>query len=613
MKSLLEHAVLQGFLRPIDYHSALFLDSLEATHHDELLLAAALASRAVGQGHTCLPLANYAGEDLFDGNLRAPALGHWREVLLTCRTVAEPGGHAPLLLDDRNRLYLYRFFNYEERIARFLLNQSVQTEDVPLQQASFLLKALFPEVPAADDQMRAVAQALFKKLLVISGGPGTGKTHTVARILALLLTLYPHLRIGLAAPTGKAAARVQESLQRAAGSLPAECTTELPCQALTLHRLLGYTSRGVFRYNRKNPLPLDLLVVDEASMIDIPLMAVLTEALPEQCRLLLLGDRDQLASVEAGSLFADLCHRDSHGPSTLLASRLQRVIGLSPPADAHAPPMADAVAFLTTSYRFSSGSGIGRLARAVNDGEENQVERILNEDQPDLTWVDKKGSNRQRWLRKMVLRGFTPVLSARSVAEALRFLDRFRLLCAVHKGPDGVEQLNFLAEQTLAGAGLIHPEQWYKGRPILISRNSYALQLFNGDTGILWPDDSGKLQAWFVGPDGKLHAVAPIRLPEHKTAYAVTVHKAQGSEFEEIVLVLPQEDSKILSRELLYTGLTRAKTKLYLCADHDIVNTCIRKRIIRHSGLGERLWHSGITSHKTINLEISTSHGSAKT
>ncbi len=597
MKAFLEQAVDQGFLRPIDYHLALFLYRLEKDKQEELLLAAALVSRAVGQGHTCLLLDNDLKEPFFDGEPKIPSATKWRKILLGCRTVAEPGGIAPLILDSNNRLYLYRFFRYEEQIVSSLLGRSSGMGAVSLQQVSGWLQILFPDALAADGQMRAAAQALFKNLLVISGGPGTGKTYTVARILALLNSLHPNLRVGLAAPTGKAAARVQESLQQAKKSLPSKMISGFPDQAQTLHRLLGFTGEGGFRYDKSHPLPLDLLVVDEASMVDIPLMAALVNALPESCRLILLGDRDQLASVEAGSLFSDLCGQETHGLSPPLCDVLQQLTGTSPPSDAHAPPLADSVAFLATSYRFSGESGIGLLARAVNSGDGKQVDHVLGENHSDLAWISKRGIGRQKWLRDKILHGFTTIFSAQSVAEALQMLGRFRILCALHNGPDGVEAINSLAEKTLAASGLIYPEQWYRGLPIMIKKNNYNLQLFNGDTGILWPDDSGKLLAWFMGVDGRIHPVAPVRLPAHDTAYAITVHKSQGSEFDEIVFVLPQEDSRVLSRELLYTGLTRAKTRLSICADRDILQTAIGQRIIRHSGLSDKIWKTGDQYH----------------
>ncbi len=579
-------------LRRIDIRTGLFLERLAGGGQPLLRHAAALVSRAVGQGHVCLPLALIAADPLLQEQSPRPDADGLRAFLRSCPVVGHPGERAPLVLDHHDRLYLYRYFRHEERIAAALLERGRDRLEVDIPAARGLLRELFPARTAGPDRQRtAAALTLLKPLVVISGGPGTGKTHTVARILALLRGLHgEELRIGLAAPTGKAAARLRESVRSAGHRIGPGLTATLPDQAETLHRLLGFRpGSGTFRHGRDNPLPLDLLILDEASMIDVVLMDALLTALPRHCRLILLGDRHQLASVEAGCLFSDLCGRGEPAWSEPLRDTLAALTGSRPEAGSDRGPMADCVVLLKTSYRFSEGSAIAGLARAVNSGDGRSVERLLARQSPDLS-VPAPG-RRQQALEEAILDGFAPLFRAGSAARALELLDRFRILCALRHGARGVDGVNELAERVLARAGLIPgATPWYRGRPVMILRNQYGLQLFNGDTGILWPDSRGRLQAWFRRPDGSLRPVAAARLPEHETAYAITIHKSQGSEFDRVLLLLPDHDVRILSRELVYTGITRARHRLLLHADAGILARAVRRPAVRHSGLRRLLW-----------------------
>ncbi len=603
MRTLLQQACNRGEIRLLDLHVGRFLEKLAKGNQPELLLAGTLAGAAVGNGHVCLPLDQPAGFPMQLDPALIPDPDNWADILLATPVVGRPGATTPLILDEKNRLYLYRYYRYEQQIGSDLQARATGILEIDPEHARHLLTELFPGRQKSNDQKTAAALALLKPLLIISGGPGTGKTYTVARILALTQALHQKqkdqknkgLRIGLAAPTGKAAARLEESIRRAKESIPAALARIIPEQAGTLHRLLGYNpSEDTFRYTQKNPLHLDLLVLDEASMIDVVLMANLVQALPETSRLILLGDRNQLASVEAGSLFSDLCGIGEPAWSPQLCAQLSQLTGdENLPQSADASAMADSVALLRTSYRFRDKSGIDSLARAVNKGSMVDVERVLSTDFPDLEVQFLIGSDRDRWLQEQIVQGFQAMVGASSVEEAFAAMETFRFLCAVRKGPAGVDGINDLAEQTLQQCGLIDPgTDWYQGKPIIIRRNQYEMQLFNGDTGILWRDEDGGLRAWFRHPDNRLYPVSPARLPDHDTAYAITIHKAQGSEFDQVLLLLPEEESRILSRELLYTGITRARSRLTLCCDRKSLATAVRERTKRYSGLKDRVWNT---------------------
>jgi exodeoxyribonuclease V alpha subunit len=595
MRALLANAVASGQLRAIDLHGALFLEEQAEKASPFLLLAAALASQAVGDGHICLPLATVAGQPVpFPGStVTAPLLREWRAQLLASGVVGIPGGQEPLILDGEDRLYLARYHAHEELIAEDLHRRSRGLLPVEEPRAAELLARLFPGRRDADSQKLAAAVAAVKQFVVISGGPGTGKTYTVARILALLQALAGgRLRIGLAAPTGRAAARLQESIGRARQEMDSELAAPVPEQAGTLHRLLGLMPEsGRFRHTRHNPLHLDLLIIDEASMVDVPLMAALVEALPPSARLILLGDRDQLTSVEAGSLFGDICGTGEPSWSPELSSRISRLTGISFSGGDGNEGMGDSIILLRTSYRFGEKGGIAAMARLINAGDQAGLAAFAEQDHEDLAVVRPAPERFRAWLAPRLLAGFAPCFAATDPAEALAAFNRFRVLCALREGPAGVAGVNGLAEQVCRSHGLLAGiAPWYRGCPLLIRKNHYGLQLFNGDTGIVWPDRDGRLQAWFPRPAGGLSPVALSMLPAHDTAYAATVHQAQGSEFAEVLLLMPLQDNRILSRELVYTGLTRARHKLLLADPASLLAGAVCRRAVRYSGLTDRLW-----------------------
>ena len=568
---LLERLRRAGQLADIDAHFAALLLDLAAAPSETLALSAALASRASGQGHVCLDLARLAGEAQFEGEWRAPELAAWRRALLSSGAAGEADAFRPLILDG-DRLYLQRYWRYETAFASALIRRAAHpVERIEESRLEAGLARLFGGGDADDLQRAAAEMAVRQRLAVISGGPGTGKTTTVARVLALAVETAAHagLAIGLAAPTGKAAARLQESIDGAREKLglsPA-LAEALPHEAATLHRLLGVRpDRARPRFDASNPLPLDILVVDEASMIDLALAAKLVAALRPEVRLILLGDKDQLASVEAGAVLASL---------------------------AGALPRKNVV-LLEKSWRFPAASGIGRLASCVRDGDASGAESVLDAGSAgDIAW------HRSPDLRSLVdetMTGYAPLFeaaeAASDVAGCFAALARYRVLCAHRRGPLGALAINRAIVARLEARGaVVRGRRFYPGQPLMVTTNDYALRLFNGDVGVVVADPSmaDGLAVAFPEEDGDVRRLATARIPACETVYAMTVHKSQGSEFDDVLLVLPPEPSPVLSRELVYTGVTRARRRVTVAATPDVLRAALAARVERDSGLAERL------------------------
>lgn len=582
--------LLSGF-SDLDRHFARVVGEASPSANDEVRLAAALVSHQRAAGHACLDLGAAAGSwlrdvasDLEDSPVRLPVLAIWKRALRASNAVGRPGDFTPLVLDEANRLYLHRYWRYETDLAASI-RQRAQLRvamDEALLEAS--LQRLFPaQGEEFDGQRHAVRTAATRAFSVITGGPGTGKTRTVVWLLAALLEQAGErpLRIALTAPTGKSAARIAESVRAAKEQLPcsAALKARLPEEATTIHRLLGAIRNSPrFRHDAANPLAMDIVVVDEASMADLALMAKLFAALPANARVVLIGDKDQLASVEAGNVLGEICAGTEGGSST-------------------ASPLAGCVTELRKNWRFATDAEISSLSRAVNTGDVDvALDRLRTS--PALWRSLPRSEELPAALRERILTGYGDAVRERDPAKAMALLNRFRLLAAVRRGPYGVESLNPLIEALLEREGLISRRgPWYEGRPVIVTRNDPATKLFNGDVGIALPDTGGNLRVFFPGEDTAegVRAFAPARLPEHETVFAMTIHKSQGSEFDRVLLVLPERDSPLLTRELVYTGLTRAKSAVELWADEAVLRAAIGRRVQRASGLREALWQSDTT------------------
>lgn len=606
ISQLLLSACQQKLLRSLDVQFALMVATNERPW---LMLAAACVSAEAGEGHVCLPLAGFTEASLFGG--RHPELARqlwlaagepeWEKRLSAEDAVGDGTTATPLVLHQQ-RLYLHRMWQSEGLVAQFIRREAAQ---IPFAEQK-LRAALDRHFGLEPDnwQKIAAAVAITRQISIISGGPGTGKTTTVAKLLASLLELSGGtLRIRLAAPTGKAAARLTESLGKALQRLEVseDEKRRFPAEATTLHRLLGAVPGSQrLRYHAGNPLHLDLLVVDEASMVDLPMMANLIAALPPHAKVIFLGDRDQLASVEAGAVLGDICRCAEAGYSTIRAAELMRLTGCEVTAGEQeaAPQVRDSLCLLRKSYRFDASSGIGQLALSVNAGDTRQVEKVFSAGFADISHFSLSSGQEYQQLLDACVEGYSTYLrliaSGATPQAVIEAFGRFQLLCALREGPFGVTGLNERIETSLQQKRVLHRApgpagKWYVGRPVMIARNDSALGLFNGDIGIAMRDEEAALKVFFPQADGTIRAVQPSRLPPHDTAFAMTVHKSQGSEFEHTLLVLPNQFTPVLTRELVYTAITRAKQRLSLYAERNVFHSAVKMRTSRRSGLVERL------------------------
>ncbi len=574
--------------------------TLSAEQKAQLVTLARHTSAATRNGIIAVPLAEIA-----DSSEGFPYTVDTLKALSDLPVVGLAGEYAPLIIEG-DYVWLNRYWQYEKRLADSL-QQRLNTFPLSEEQADSIRTCIrdwhYLSASTTDEgnidhdqqdwQQRAVAMAAYSRFLVISGGPGTGKTTTVIRLLWLLIEqmqVNPQ-RILLAAPTGKAAMRLQESIRQAKTTLGIQdsLSERIPEKAVTLHRLLGFIpGRVSFRHHQHHPLAADVVIIDEASMIDISLMTHLFEAVSPHARLILLGDKDQLSAVETGSIFRDLCAQADNQYSDTRQQQLNYLCSHTATAGdsftAETPPVLnDHIVVLQKSWRFDVDSGIGQLAAAVRDGQEERLKAIFDKEWDDIEYSESGSLDMQRLLTAWgdylkLAQQSTGAGATQCLPVIFSAFNRFRILTPLRKGSSSTEQLNARISEFMRrqhnSSYQVTDKQWFVGRPVMVTQNDYRQNLFNGDIGLTLADSSGQLRVWFADQEG-FRAIAPVRLSAHETAWCMTIHKSQGSEFDEVLLILPEnEDIPILGRELLYTGITRAKKKIGILG---------KLRVIRHA------------------------------
>jgi exodeoxyribonuclease V alpha subunit len=594
-----------GVLTAADVHVATTLGRLCGESDDHVLIAAALAVRAVREGSVCLDLAEAhrsAGDVEDPSDLEAlpwPPPSDWLAACSDSTLIAvgvDGPDDRPLRLVD-GLLYLDRYWREERLVSTELDTRTKREREPPAVDRARLRAALnrLFDVAAPDLQRLAVAACVTGRVTIVAGGPGTGKTTTVARLLAVLGEARDSPpRVALAAPTGKAAARMQEAVSEEFARL-SDAGVEVPSvpPASTLHRLLGWRpdSHSRFRFNRHNHLPYEVVIVDEASMVSLTLMSRLLEAMRPDAQLVLVGDPDQLASVEAGAILGDLVRRT---PRPAHDDRASLVAGLLPadiqPADDVEAELRNDVVRLRTVHRY--GEAIAELAEAIRRGRADDAMEVLRRGDPRVTFVETALDTRSpaglEGLRADVVdagRALIGAALAGHAAEALRALNRHRLLCAHRRGPYGVERWSHEVERWLAASvdGYEANREWYTGRPLIITANDYELGLYNGDTGVVIERGAGPVAVFARGTD--LVKVPPSRLDTVQTVHAMTVHRAQGSQFAHVSVLLPPAESPLLTRELLYTAVTRARESVRVVAAEASIRLGVDRLVVRASGI----------------------------
>ncbi|AQS36402.1 DNA helicase/exodeoxyribonuclease V, alpha subunit [Shewanella psychrophila] len=657
IKTLLKLWESERLITPLDRHFALELAEFhrqQLNHHSEsdnelFLLICALLSHQLSQQHTCLPVEQILLDNPMNEQVSQCKITCSHDELLNVLSQFNAIGvpqddvqavsSAPMVL-DQGSLYLQRYYQFETQVADKLINLAKgEIQDIPASTQE-TLNILFPRTadtdsPLYDWQKIATATAFTQKMAVITGGPGTGKTTTVTKLL-YLMTQEADLTIKLVAPTGKAAARLSESIKASklrlkaeltpfAGTIDVQSLNRVPEEASTLHRLLGVIPNSPqFRHHKDNPLRLDLLVVDEASMVDLPMMHKLLSALPSHARLILLGDQDQLASVEAGAVLADICD----GLKTDKSQSLKWQMRYSAPYSKRlsdltendlsgftstSPGIGDSLCMLMHSHRFKGDAGIGQLASAVNNSDKSRIMEVWQTGYDELFWIEhQKTSTGNSGLEQLMTQSVSHYKAYLEMAnkpqsdplEIIECYNQFRILCAMRAGEYGVDGINQGVKDALKQAKLISPEhEFYSGRPVIVQSNDYNLGLFNGDIGLILPDrvnpqasgGAPRLMAHFIQADGSILKVLPARLPSHDTCFAMTVHKSQGSEFSKVAMVLPlwpsQAQKQLLTKELVYTAITRAKHHFTCLGTQTVFEQASLQATKRSSGLARRLWN----------------------
>ena len=600
----------------LDYYFAVYF--YQASRDTLLALMAAAISYETNQGHTCLPILDFIEDSkpstktFFQLSEKAHQQllkyivipqNQWIDHLTSLHAIGNGNTITPFVLYQKH-LYLHRFFKYETQIVHWVQKQHGKNLDTQI--LNPIIHRLFPRSDSAQTDWQKIAAivATLNSFTIISGGPGTGKTTTVTRLMALLIeyakTTNQAHEMALAAPTGKAASRLTHAIQLASQALA--CSEQIkaliPHKVTTLHHLLGaHPNQSTYRYHKNNPLPLDTLIIDEASMIDLTLMSHLISALKPQTQLILLGDPHQLTSVEAGSILHDLCFFSNHTYSPQFSEQLKALNDDLIHYEAIAPfnsELNNHFALLRKSYRFKSHSGIGQLAALICQGDTHPLMTLFEKNKFDIRLYPSSSLYTDQF-ETLVIQGYQPYLKAIENREEPKkiheLFQAYQVLCAIHETRFGIQQINQYIISILHQHQLIHTptEEWFIGRPIMITQNYPTLSLYNGDLGIVIPDEQGKKRVVFIDSEGNPRFILPSRLPEHETAFSITIHKSQGSEFDQITIILPSFFNPIMTRELIYTAVTRAKIKLHLFSDESIIKKTIEHKTRRYTYLTQRL------------------------
>ncbi len=588
-----------GFITSLEVEFTRFLLQISPDESEKVLLAASACVYAQSNGHVCLDFQKWEEEFLFnepgtDIQITEALKNDWISALKNSDLVSSGKELQPLVLED-DRLYLQRFWKYEEELAEWMKEKSSVVHDISEKKKKVLRSLLVPlgDLFETNWQHLAVMLSFLKDLVIISGGPGTGKTYTVLNIIAAHKMAHAGkpFRIALAAPTGKAARRLMDSIEEGRENLPKEYQSEMdiPDSALTVHKLLGANFRGSqFKFNEQNKLPYDMVVIDEASMLDITMWVRLIRSIGSTTKLVVLGDKDQLASVEAGSILGDICGGENTF-SPAISTYVADINGMKLSTTNAKPMINDCVVFLTKSYRFGEESGIGTFAQAVNASDAQQALSILKDPKSgDINWVQPTAKNLKTVVSKYAVDHFEDYVRVEE-EERLEASNRKKILCVLRKSDYGVEILNQRIEhQIRQNLNLLTAQEWYEGRIVMATRNDAVLKVRNGEIGIYKEGDPGSIR--FEGEQAI--KISSNRLKEYEPAFSITIHKSQGSEFEEVAILLPSQINTILSKEILYTAVTRARRSTLIIASEEIIKKTIERSVSRNSGVRNKIWET---------------------